>query len=100
VISAPPRFASEARSANWALVERLTRIGAQKGATPAQIALAWLPAQRDWIIPIPGTRSLSRIEENSAAADIALSAEEVSEVTSAAEAVPIKGDRYSEAIER
>jgi aryl-alcohol dehydrogenase-like predicted oxidoreductase len=98
--SALPRFAAEARAANQTLVDRIGSIAAAKGATPAQIALAWLLAQRAWIVPIPGTTSLSRLEENLGALDVALSAEDLAEITAAADAVEIRGDRYPERLER
>jgi aryl-alcohol dehydrogenase-like predicted oxidoreductase len=95
-----PRFAPEARAANQALVDLLARIGARHGATPAQVALAWLLAQKPWIVPIPGTTKLTRVEENVAAADLALSPEDIAEIRTAAEAVPVQGARYPEAMER
>jgi aryl-alcohol dehydrogenase-like predicted oxidoreductase len=94
-----PRFTPEARKANLALVELLGRIGAEKGATPAQIALAWLLAQKPWIVPIPGTTKLHRLEENLGAVDLALSAEDLSAIGSAASAISIQGARYPEQLE-
>jgi aryl-alcohol dehydrogenase-like predicted oxidoreductase len=92
-----PRFQGEALRANLALVERLGEFAGRRGATPAQIALAWLLAQASWIVPIPGTKRVARLEENLAAADIELTADEVAEITAAADAVRIVGARYPEA---
>jgi aryl-alcohol dehydrogenase-like predicted oxidoreductase len=89
-----PRFTPEAREANRALVDLLTRFAADKGATPAQIALAWLLAQKPWIVPIPGTTKLARLEENLAAADLELTPEELLEIDSSATQITIQGDRY------
>jgi aryl-alcohol dehydrogenase-like predicted oxidoreductase len=95
-----PRFTPEARKANQALVDLLGTIAEQKQATPAQIALAWLLAQKPWIVPIPGTTKLSRLEENIGALAITLSPEEVREIESAASQITIQGARYPEAMER
>jgi aryl-alcohol dehydrogenase-like predicted oxidoreductase len=95
-----PRFMSEERAANLALVELLTQIGQQKGATPAQIALAWLLAQKPWIVPIPGTTKLSRFEENIGAAQIALSPDDLSQIEQAAAQIVIQGARYPDDLER
>ncbi len=92
-----PRFAPEARRANQALVDLLGRIAQEKNATPAQIALAWLLAQRPWIAPIPGTTKLHRLAENLAAVDLALSADDLRQVAQAAAQVPVQGARYAEA---
>jgi aryl-alcohol dehydrogenase-like predicted oxidoreductase len=89
-----PRFAPEARQANQALVERLGQIAGRKGATPAQIALAWLLAQRPWIAPIPGTTKLSRLEENIAAADVQLTSQDLGEIGDALAQFEVRGDRY------
>ncbi len=89
-----PRFAAEAREANQQLVTVLTGIAQEKAATPAQIALAWLLAQKPWIVPIPGTTKLPRLEENLAAADVTLSAEELRHIATALDAIRITGDRY------
>ena len=89
-----PRFTPEARRANRALVDLLTRFADEKGATPAQIALAWLLAQKPWIVPIPGTTKLARLEENLAAADIELTPKDLSEIESASAQITIHGDRY------
>ncbi|WP_306598638.1 aldo/keto reductase [Geothrix sp. 21YS21S-2] len=95
-----PRFAPEARKANQALVELLGRIGARKGATPAQVALAWLLAQRPWIVPIPGTTKLARLEENLGAADLELTAGDLHDLEAALKAIDVHGARYPEALER
>jgi aryl-alcohol dehydrogenase-like predicted oxidoreductase len=92
-----PRFAPEARKANQALVDLLGRIAGRQKATPAQIALAWLLAQRPWIVPIPGTRRLSRLEENIGAAEIELTSDDLREIDAAASTV--QGDRYPENLE-
>ncbi len=93
-----PRFTPDAMGKNEALVDLLRRIGAAKGATPAQIALAWLLAQKPWIVPIPGTTKLARLEENLGAAEIALSAADLAEIGAAAAAIPVEGARYPEAM--
>lgn len=93
-----PRFAPEARAANQALVERLTQIATAKGATPAQIALAWLLAQKPWIVPIPGTIKLHRLEENLAAADLTLTADDLATIGQALTAIPVIGGRYPAAL--
>lgn len=95
-----PRFTAEARAANRAMVDLLATIAATRDATPAQLALAWLLAQKPWIVPIPGTRRLERLEENLAAADLRLSSAEIAEIDSAAAAITIQGDRYPEAMQR
>jgi aryl-alcohol dehydrogenase-like predicted oxidoreductase len=95
-----PRFTPEARKANQAVVDLLTSIGKQKGATPAQIALAWLLAQKPWIVPIPGTTKLSRVDENLGALAIELTANDLSEIASAAAGIQVEGDRYPEHIEK
>ena len=89
-----PRFSEEARAANAKLVDLIAAIAKRKLATPAQIALAWLLAQRPWIVPIPGTTKLNRLEENIHAAGIDLSAEDLAEITRAADSVEIEGARY------
>jgi len=89
-----PRFSPEARKANHALVERLAQIAARKQATPAQIALAWLLAQKPWIVPIPGTTKLHRLEENIGAATIELTAEDLREIEGALADVAVQGERY------
>ena len=95
-----PRFAPEALEHNRAVVDLLESIAQRKGATPGQIALAWLLAQRPWIVPIPGTRKLHRLEENIGAADVVLSAEELTEIEEASSRIQVQGGRYSEAAER
>ncbi len=96
--SVSPRFSTEARAANMALVDLLKDIAAQKRATPAQIALAWLMAQRPWIVPIPGTTKLHRLEENLGAADVDLTTDDLATVDAAAAAIPIQGERLPEAV--
>ena len=91
-----PRFTQEARKYNQPLVDSLARIAKKKKVTPAQLALAWLLAQKPWIVPIPGTRKLSRLEENIGAASIELSADDLQEIESAASSVEIRGKRYDE----
>jgi aryl-alcohol dehydrogenase-like predicted oxidoreductase len=95
-----PRFTPEARKANQALVDLLARVAAQKKATPAQIALAWLLAQKPWIVPIPGTRKLERLEENIGAATVELTSDDLSEIDSAASKITVQGARYPEALEK
>ena len=97
--SSLPRFTPEARKANQALVDLLGRVAARKGATPAQIALAWLLAQRPWIAPIPGTTKLHRLEENIGAAAIELTPGDLREIGDTADAIPVEGDRYPPALE-
>jgi aryl-alcohol dehydrogenase-like predicted oxidoreductase len=95
-----PRFTPEARKANQALVDLLRRMAEQKQATPAQIALAWLLAQQPWIVPIPGTTKLSRLEENIGAAAIELTPDDLREIDSTAAQITVQGARYPEALER
>jgi len=95
-----PRFAPEARLANQALVDLLGEIGKQKKATPAQIALAWLLAQKPWIVPIPGTRKLERLEENIGAVAVDLSSDYLHEIESAASKITVQGARYPEHLEQ
>lgn len=95
-----PRFTSEALDANQVLVELLKNVAAEKNATPGQIALAWLLAQKQWIVPIPGTTSLDRLKENIGAVKVTLSAKELSEIQSALGAMKIVGDRYPEELEK
>jgi aryl-alcohol dehydrogenase-like predicted oxidoreductase len=90
-----PRFNEENRQANMALVEVITSFAADKGVTPAQIALAWLLAKKPWIVPIPGTTKLNRLEENLGAADVELSPEDVHALEDASSEVTIEGARYS-----
>ncbi|MGO9436942.1 MAG: aldo/keto reductase [Terracidiphilus sp.] len=98
--SSIPRFTPEARKANQALVDLMGEIGKRKNATPAQIALAWLLAQKPWIVPIPGTTKLHRLEENIGAVSIELSADDLRQIESAASKVKVEGARYPEHIER
>ena len=91
-----PRFSQDARKANQALVDRLGEIARQKGATPAQIALAWLLAQKPWIVPIPGTTKLNRLEENIAAADVVLTSDDLRQIQDAVAEVAVQGARYPE----
>ncbi len=93
-----PRFTPEARNANQALVDLLGKVAARKQATPAQIALAWLLAQKPWIVPIPGTRKLNRLEENIRAADIELTPEDLREIESAASKIPVQGARLPDSV--
>jgi len=95
-----PRFSPEARKANQALVELLGRIAQDKNATPAQIALAWLLAQKPWLAPIPGTTKLHRLEENLAAVDLDLTADDLAQIEQAAARIDVQGDRYSEAAQK
>ena len=91
-----PRFTPEALEKNQALVDLLKRIAGEKKATPAQIALAWLLAQKPWIVPIPGTTKLHRLEENLGAADVELTADDLAEIVRAAAAIQVEGERYPE----
>jgi aryl-alcohol dehydrogenase-like predicted oxidoreductase len=95
-----PRFAAEVRGANRAVVDLLQTIAARKGATPGQIALAWLLAQRPWIVPIPGTRRLDRLQENLAAADVELTADDLREIDDAAAGIEVQGARYPDFMQR
>jgi aryl-alcohol dehydrogenase-like predicted oxidoreductase len=92
-----PRFTPDALRHNQAVVDLLSSIAQRKGATPAQIALAWLLAQKPWIVPIPGTRKLHRLDENLGAADVKLAADELSEIEDAAAKIQVQGGRYNEA---
>jgi aryl-alcohol dehydrogenase-like predicted oxidoreductase len=95
-----PRFTPDARKANQAVVDLLRQIGERKGATPAQIALAWLLAQKPWIVPIPGTTKLSRLDENIGAVALELTAEELADIDRAAAQITVQGDRYPEHLAR
>ena len=95
-----PRFTPDARKANQALVDLLGEVGRRKHATPAQIALAWLLAQKPWIVPIPGTTKLSRLEENIGAAEIQLTADDLREIDNAASKITVHGARYPEELQR
>ncbi len=89
-----PRFTTEAIQANRAVIDLLARIAAQKEATPAQIALAWLLAQKPWIVPIPGSRKLERLEENIASVDVELTPDDLAEIEAAMAQITVVGDRY------
>jgi aryl-alcohol dehydrogenase-like predicted oxidoreductase len=89
-----PRFTPENRKANRSVVDLLTRIAAQKLATPAQIALAWLLYQKPWIVPIPGTTKLHRLEENLGAASVELTPDDLREIEEAVAKITVRGDRY------
>jgi len=89
-----PRFAPEARKANRIFIDLLTKIGEQKGATLAQIALAWLLAQKVWIVPIPGSRKLDRLEENIGAVAVELTPDDLREIESAISKITVQGERY------
>jgi aryl-alcohol dehydrogenase-like predicted oxidoreductase len=91
-----PRFTPQAMEKNQALVDLLMHIAGEKNATPAQIALAWLLAQKPWIVPIPGTTKLHRLEENLGAADIELTADDLAEIERAAAEIEVEGERYPE----
>ncbi len=92
-----PRFAAEARQANQVLVDRISAIATAKGATPAQVALAWLLARKPWIVPIPGTTKLHRLEENLGAVALQLSADDLQQIGVALDSIAIVGDRYNAA---
>jgi aryl-alcohol dehydrogenase-like predicted oxidoreductase len=96
--TAVPRFAPEALKANMALVELVRGVAARKGATPAQIALAWLLAQRPWIVPIPGTTKLHRLEENLGAVSVELTASDLQEINTAASEITLLGARLPESM--
>ncbi len=91
-----PRFSPEARKVNLSLVEMIRRIADRKGVTPAQIALAWLLARKPWIVPIPGSRTIERLEENLKAAEIELSSDDLNEIDGSLSKITIQGDRYPE----
>jgi len=95
-----PRFSSQARQANQRLVEQLTTIAARKNATPGQVALAWLLARKPWIAPIPGTKRIERLDENVAAADVELTADDLHEIETATAGIEIQGARYPEPMQR
>ena len=95
-----PRFSEENRKANQALVDLIGRFAQRKKATPAQIALAWILAQKPWIVPIPGTTKLHRLEENLGAVNVELTPEDIYELGSAAAKIPVQGERYPEAAQR
>jgi len=91
-----PRFTAENRKANQALVDVVSKFARQRGVTPAQIALAWILAQKPWMVPIPGTTKLHRLEENLGAAKVELTADDFSEIASAASQIKLEGARYPE----
>jgi aryl-alcohol dehydrogenase-like predicted oxidoreductase len=93
-----PRFTTEARAANQAVVDLLRKIADQKGGTPAQIALAWLLSQKPWVVPIPGTTKLQRLEENLGAVNIQLTTEDLSEINAVVSKIPIQGQRLPAAV--
>jgi aryl-alcohol dehydrogenase-like predicted oxidoreductase len=95
-----PRFTPEARKANQVVIDLLARIGKEKGATPAQIALAWLLAQKPWIVPIPGSRKLERLEENTGALEVELTSDDLDEIKSAISRITVQGERYPEEIKK
>ncbi|MBD3924468.1 aldo/keto reductase [Nocardioides cavernae] len=95
-----PRFEREALAANLALVDRITAVAGRKDATIGQVALAWLLAQQPWIVPIPGTRRLERLDENLGSADLELTAGDLEELNDASTSVQVQGDRYPEAMQR
>jgi aryl-alcohol dehydrogenase-like predicted oxidoreductase len=95
-----PRFTPEARKANEALLDLLRKIAERKNATPAQISLAWLLAQKPWIVPIPGTTKLNRLEENIGAVDVELTSEDLRDIENAASQITIQGARYPEQLQR
>ena len=95
-----PRFTPEARKTNQALIDLLGRIAQRKKATPAQIALAWLLAQKPWIVPIPGTTKLNRLEENIGAAAVELTVDDLREIDTAASRIAVQGARYPEKLEQ
>jgi aryl-alcohol dehydrogenase-like predicted oxidoreductase len=95
-----PRFTPEARKANQAVVDLLTRIAKEKNAMPAQIALAWLLAQKPWIVPIPGTTKLSRLDENIGSLEIKLTPGDLREIDTAASKIAVEGDRYPEHLQK
>lgn len=98
--SSLPRFTPEARKANQALVDLLRAIGERKGATPAQLAIAWLLAQKPWIVPIPGTTKRERLEENIGATEVELTSDDLVEIDRAASEIHVEGARYPEHLER
>ena len=95
-----PRFTPEARATNQALVDLLRSIGERKNATPAQLALAWLLARKPWIVPIPGTTKLNRLDENIGAVSVELTADDLGDVDGAASKIEVQGARYPERLEQ
>ena len=103
VCNMPPRFTPEAMRANGAMVDLIARVAGQKGATRARIALAWLLAKKPWIVPIPGTTKLHRLEENLAAVDVELTADDLRDMDTAASEIEVRGGggaRYTEQMEQ
>ena len=98
--SALPRFTPDAMKANQTVIDLLNRIAKQKNVTPAQIALAWLLAQKPWIVPIPGTTKLNRLEENIGAASVVLTADDLQDIDTAAANIQVQGERYPEELQR
>lgn len=98
--SRSPRYTPEARKANRSVIDLLARIGGQKGATPAQIALAWLLAQKPWIVPIPGSRKLERLDENISALAVDLQPDDLQEIQNAISKITVQGDRYPESLKK
>jgi aryl-alcohol dehydrogenase-like predicted oxidoreductase len=95
-----PRFTEEARNTNQAVVDLLHQIARRKNATPAQIALAWLLGQKEWIVPIPGTTKAHRLQENIGAASVELTSDDLHEIDATASKIPIQGERLPESILR
>ncbi len=95
-----PRFTEQARTANQQLVELVSAVAQRKGATAAQVALAWVLAQHPSIVPIPGTTKINRLEENTASEQVELTAQDLAELTEAADRVDLEGDRYPEQMQR
>jgi len=95
-----PRFTPEARKANQALVDLLGKVAARKNRTPAQIALAWLLAQKPWIVPIPGTTKLNRLDENIGAVSVELTPDDLRDIDTAASKITVQGARYPEKLEQ
>jgi aryl-alcohol dehydrogenase-like predicted oxidoreductase len=96
--SSSPRYSPEARKANMVVVDLLNAIAAKKEATPAQIALAWLLAQKPWIVPIPGSRKLERLDENIGALEVKLSAADLQEIDTAFAGITVQGERYAPSV--
>ena len=95
-----PRFTPEARKANQALVDLMSKVAERKKATPAQIALGWLLAQKPWIVPIPGTTKLHRLEENLGALSVELTPDDLRDIDSASAKIKVEGERYPERLEQ
>src|SRR6185503_413483 len=95
-----PRFTTEARVANRALVDLLSAVGERKNATPAQIALAWVLAQKPWMVPIPGTTKLHRLEENLGAANVELTPDDLRQIDELSSRIELHGERYPESAQR